>query len=81
MKGLVFLKISLHSKRYLLKVTYLAVYSLFTQWPRFRVKYLLMFCAYNRVENYFVIEPKVPFTLRSIFGTVPLFWFLDNLNR
>jgi hypothetical protein len=22
-----------------------------------------------------------PFTLRSIFGTVPLFWFLDYLNR
>jgi hypothetical protein len=28
----------------------------FTQWPRFHVKYLLMFCTNSSVENYFVIE-------------------------
>ena len=32
--------------------------SLFTQWPRFRVKYLLMFCALVELKNYFVTEPK-----------------------
>jgi hypothetical protein len=28
-----------------------------------------------------IFEIESPFTLRSIFGTVPLFWFLDYLNR
>jgi hypothetical protein len=27
-----------------------------------------------------VLYIKAPFTLRSIFGTVPVFWFLDYLN-
>jgi hypothetical protein len=36
----------------------LTVYSLFTQWPRFRVKYLYSCFVLSRVENYFVIEPK-----------------------